>query len=209
VIVLIKRILILAKDFKEGDVVSDYIRELSKFLSQKGIESHIVCFGPSHSEESHQNFHIHRVPFIINGDNIFNWSMLMNNELKRKAREIFEEEGFDIIHANDWSTAAAAMSLAKFTEKPLAVTLHSTEKERGFTERHSGIISDLEWWLTYEACCVIANTEKTCNSLRHDLQLPEEKIRLMSTSNEAWENEVLEIYERISQKSAGPIACNR
>jgi hypothetical protein len=146
-----------------------------------------------------ERVHVHRVPLIIHGDNLFNWSMLMNNELKRRAREIFEGEGFGIIHANDWITSTAAISIAKFTEKPLVVTIHSTEKERGFGTPHSGLISDMEWWLTYEAGCVVSNNQRTYNSLKSDLQLPDEKVMLIDPLKEGWQNGILNIYNSMSE----------
>jgi hypothetical protein len=196
---MVKKVLLLSREFVDGESTSEYSRSLADFLSENGIEVHIVCFGNPDSEESTGRIHVHRVPLLIHGDNLFNWSMLMNNELKRRAREIFEGEGFDVIHGNDWVTSTAAISIAKLTEKPLIVTIHSTEKERGFGMPHSGMISDLEWWLTYEAGCVLSNNERTCWSLKSDLQLPEEKVRLIDPMKEGWQKEVLAIYQSLER----------
>jgi len=192
-----ERVLILTKDFSAGEGTSEYIRSLSLFLAKSGIETHIVCFGNHQPENLGEKIHMHRVPFMIHGDNIFNWSMLMNNELKRRAREIFEKEGFDIVHANDWLTSSSAVSLSKFTERPLVATIHSTEKERGFGIAHSGLISDMEWWLTFESKIVLANNTRTYASLKHDFALPDEKIRLINPFREGWQEEILKIYESL------------
>jgi glycogen(starch) synthase len=198
---MIKKILLLNKEFVPGESISEYTRSLAVFLAKKGIEVHIVCFGSWPLDESlGENIHVHRVPLLIHGDNLFNWSMLMNNELKRRSREIFEGDGFDIIHGNDWITSTSAISIAKLTEKPLIVTIHSTEKERGFGTKHSGLISDMEWWLTYEAGCVISNNERTYWSLKNDLQLPDEKIRLIDPLKEGWQDAVLQIYQRVASQ---------
>ena len=200
---MIRKVLLLSRELTDNEGVSEYVKSLGIFLAGKGIEVHIVCFSSFPSEENPGGkIHVHRVPFMIHGDSLFNWSMLMNNELKRRSREIFEGMGFDIIHANDWVTSTSAISLAKFTEKPLIVTIHSTEKERGFGTKHSGIISDMEWLLTYEAGCVLSNNERTYSSLRHDLQLPEEKIRLINPLQEGWQAKVLETYEKASATKA-------
>jgi glycogen(starch) synthase len=198
---MIKKVLLLNKEFVLGEGVSEYTRSLAAFLALKEIESHIVCFGSWPMDENlGDKIHVHRVPLLIHGDNLFNWSMLMNNEIKRRSREIFEGEGFDIIHGNDWITSAAAISIAKLTEKPLVVTIHSTEKERGFGTPHSGLISDMEWWLTYEAGCVLSNNQRTHWSLKNDLQLPDEKIRLIDPLKGSWQDEVLQVYQRISSQ---------
>ena len=197
---MINKALLLNKEFVRGESISEYTRSLAAFLSSKGIDVHIVCFGDSAYDSDTDRIHIHKVPLIIHGDNLFNWSMLMNNEIKRRSREIFESEGFDVIHGNDWITSTSAISLAKFTEKPLIVTIHSTERERGFGTPHSGIISDMEWWLTYEACCVLSNNDKTYWSLKNDLQLPDDKIRMIDPMQDGWQERVLEIYNNLAMK---------
>jgi glycosyltransferase involved in cell wall biosynthesis len=205
------KILLLSKEFVDGEGISEYVKSLARFLAEKGIEVHIVCFGNCDPEQDiGKRIHAHRVPLLIHGDNLFNWSMLMNNELKRRSREIFEADGFDVIHANDWITSAAAISIAKFTEKPLVVTIHSTENERGFGGKHSGLISDMEWWLTYEAGCVVSNNERTYHSLRSDLQLPDEKVRLINPLKQGWQNQVLQVYESVMNRmpEQNPIATS-
>ena len=197
---MIRKVLLLAKEFTPGEGISEYIKGISCFLAENGIEAHIVCFGSHPPEESPREMvYVHRVPFMMHGDNLFNWSMLMNNEIKRRAREIFESEGFDIIHGNDWLTSASAISLFKFTERPLVATIHSTEKERGFGIAHSGLISDMEWWLSYESKRVLANNSRTYSSLRHDFALPEEKIRLVDPLKNGWQKEILKIYQSLEQ----------
>ena len=197
---MVKKVLLLNREFTGSESVSEYTRNLAGFLAGKGIEVHIVCFGNSAPEENiGEKVHVHRVPMMIHGDNLFNWSMLMNNEIKRRAREIFEDKGFDMIHGNDWITATSAISLAKFTEKPLVVTIHSTEKERGFGTKHSGMISEMEWMVAYEAGMVLANNGTTYSLLRGDFQLPENKIRLIDPLKHGWQNDVLEVYEKIEK----------
>ncbi len=203
---MIRKVLLLSRELTEKESVSEYVKSLALFLADNGIEVHIVCFSSSPEEAKiGESIHVHKVPLIIHGDSLFNWSMLMNNELKRKSREIFEWKGFDIIHGNDWITSTSAISLAKFTEKPLVVTIHSTEKERGFGTKHSSLILDMEWWLTYEAGCVLSNNEGTYSSLRNDLQLPEEKIKLINPLQKGWQNQVLEIYQK---SQSGMMTCS-
>jgi hypothetical protein len=62
------------------------------------------------------------------------------------------------------------------------------------------MISDLEWWLTYEAGCVLANNQRTHWSLKNDLQLPEEKVRLIDPMEEGWQKQVLDIYQSLEKK---------
>lgn len=87
----------------------------------------------------------------------------------------------DVVHAHDWLTAYAARAVKHALEIPLVATIHATEfgRNRGlFTDlqRH---ISDVEWWLAYEAWRVICCSEAMRSELRSVFQLPADKIRVI------------------------------
>ena len=190
---MVERILLLAKDFNGNE----YVRRLGSFLAKQGKRVDLIYFDSSEkTEQIEVNFNAHSITLILNADNIFNWAMLMNNEIKRKGRELSNKLEFDIIHGNDWITAPAAMTLKKLTEKPLVMTIHSTEHVRGFGGPHGGIISDLEWWSSFEADYIISCDEKTFNSLRNDLKIPDSKLALIRPV-EDWERKILDIYELV------------
>ncbi len=193
-----QRVLMFSREFNRGEYVSDYCRNIAGFLSKKGIEPHLICFDIRDGEEVVDGMHVHKVSFMLHGESLFNWAMLMNNELKRRARELFETTGFDLIHANDWTTAPAAMSISKFTGKPLVLTIHSTEHERGFSTKHSGIISSVEWLGTYEATTVVATNRNTYSSLLKNFSVPQNKLTLIETSAQNWEPRLLELYGRLA-----------
>lgn len=169
---------------------------LSRFLNEKGIETHTLFFDGWDYNENEDNIHRHSISFLVHGDNIFNWAMLMNNELQRRGREIFEEFGFDVIHANDWITAPCGMVLAKLTNKPLILTFNSTEHNRGNWKPHSSIISDVEWWAAFESAHVIVHNIDAFNSLIYDLNVPKEKISVIEIHKERWEEMILNIYQK-------------
>ena len=58
----------------------------------------------------------------------------------------------------------------------------------------------MEWCLTYEAGCVLSNNEGTYSSLKNDLQLPQEKIRLINPTSEGWRSQVLDIYMSLEKE---------
>jgi glycogen synthase len=192
------KVLMLVREFNHGEFVSEYCKQLAFSLAKNDNETHIVAFGNENFyEKIHEKIHVHRNPLIINCNNFFNWAMMMNNELKRKAREIFETEGFDIIHGNDWITFPAAVSIAKLTEKPLVMTIHSTEKERGFAAEFSSLIEDLEWWSTYEARHVFVNNWSTYYVLKYDFGVPEIKMNMIDQSQKDWCEKIIETYRRL------------
>ena len=193
---MVERILLLAKDFHNNE----YVKQLGSFLAKQGKRVDLVYFDSCEkSEQVEVNFNAHSITLVLNADNIFNWAMLMNNEIKKKGRELFEKFGFDIIHGNDWITAPASMTLKKLTEKPLVMTIHSTEHVRGFGGPHGGIISDLEWWSGFEADYIISCDDKTFNSLRNDLKIPDSKLALIRPV-EDWKEKTLDIYELVEKQ---------
>ena len=69
--------------------------------------------------------HLHKKVGLY-GQNLF-------EEVKRfaqKAKEVIENEDFDIIHAHDWLAFEAGIQAKKISGKPLVVHVHSTEFDR-------------------------------------------------------------------------------
>jgi glycogen synthase len=120
-----KKILMLVEKMGHN-AVAEYSNKVSSLLADNGFEVHMVFFSGSDYVERYGNLYKHGISFVLHCNNLFNWAMMMNNELKRRSREIFDEHGFDIIHANDWLTAPTGVAMKKFTGKPLLVTIHST-----------------------------------------------------------------------------------
>ena len=73
------------------------------------------------------------------GDNLY-------QEVQRYASlaaRVSREEEFDVIHAHDWMTYPAGMTIAKMTGKPLVVHIHSTEFDRS-GENVNQVVYDIE-----------------------------------------------------------------
>ncbi len=165
--------LIVLREISDDEVTKNafYVANVLK----KFGDVHIVSFGNDEDYDV-DGVHVHKVNFILQADNVFNWVMLMNNELKRRAVELNDEKKFDIIHVHDWTAGPAGMSLAKLFGVPLISTFHSTEHQRGFGAYVSQAISDVEWWLAYESRYILVTNDATKNSLINDLKVPSDKI---------------------------------
>lgn len=86
---------------------------------------------------------------------------------------------FDVIHVHDWLGAYAGKVLKHALRAPLIATIHATEYGRNHglhndLQRH---ISDLEWWLCYEAWKVIVCSQYMENEVQHIFGLPKDKLR--------------------------------
>jgi len=192
-----EKILILCNEFSRGNAIGRHCEFLSKRLLEEGIGTEMVSLKGKADEGPGNRVHI--VEPILNANNPFNWTMLANNELKQKGREIYEERGFSLVHAHDWTTAIAGMALSKLTGKPLVLTLHSTEHNRGFCNQHSQVVSSIEWWASFEARRVIVDNRDAYNSVKYDLNLPEDKIRIADPMQHGWQEKVIEEYRKAEQ----------
>lgn len=191
------KVLFLSKDFRDGEGISEYCKSISHFLVEEGHEAAIVSFEDGAHYSVDDRVDVQKVSVHFEGDNIYNWSMVLNNELKRQARELMEEEDFDVVHANDWTTIPGGVALSKYAEIPLVVTIHSTENERGFEGEHASVISELEWQGTFEADKVLATKHDTRSSLIFDLDVPEEKLEVVDPYQGEWEREILNSYKEL------------
>lgn len=190
-------VLLLSKDFRDGEGISEYCKSIASFLVEEGHEATIVSFEDGSHYSVDDRVNVHRVPVHFDGDNIYSWAMVLNNELKRQAKKILDEKGFDLVHANDWTTVPGGVALSKHAEIPLIVTIHSTENERGFEGEHAGIISELEWQGAFEADRVLATKHDTRSSLIFDLDVPEEKLDVVDPYEPEWEKKVLNNYKEL------------
>ncbi|MFB6212977.1 MAG: glycosyltransferase [Candidatus Nanohaloarchaea archaeon] len=188
------KVLLLSKDFRDGEGISEYCKSIAERLVEEGHEASIVSFEDGSHYSVDDRVEVRRVPVHFEGDNIYNWAMVLNNELKQQARQVFDEEGFDLVHANDWTTIPGGVMVSKHLEKPLIVTIHSTENERGFEGDHAALISELEWQGSFEADTVLATKDDTRNSLVFDLDVPDDKVEVIDPYSEGWQERILKKY---------------
>lgn len=104
----------------------------------------------------------------------FNFSLL-------KAALRLSPEDYQILHAHDWLVAYAARTVKHAWHRPLVATFHATEYGRngGLHTDLQRQISDVEWWLGYEAWRVVACSQHMRQELGWVFQLPDDKIRVI------------------------------
>ncbi|MFB6180302.1 MAG: glycosyltransferase family 4 protein [Candidatus Nanohalobium sp.] len=190
------KVVLLSKQFSDGEAISEYVKTISEHLVEKGHEAVIVSFDDGSYYSVHEDVEVVRAPLNFDGDNIYNWSMMMNNELKAQVRQNVGDD-VDVIHANDWTTVPGGVSLAKTLERPFILTLHSTENERGFEGEHAELISELEWQGVFESDLLLTTKEDTKNSVLFDLDAPDEKVESINPYELEWPERVLNKYRKL------------
>jgi len=130
-------VVFLSKEFRDGEAVSEYCKSIANKLVEREDKASIVAFDDGSYYSVNEKIDVRRVPMTFEGSNIYNWAMMLNNQIKGEVKDIIEEKEVDIIHANDWATIPGGITLSKHLEVPLVVTVHSTENERGFDGKHA------------------------------------------------------------------------
>jgi hypothetical protein len=169
---------------------SSYFESLGRFLAGRKVEVHVIC--PTHG--SMEGIHVHPVHVNLQANDGFEWYMLLNVELVRCAAELTKTYAFDLIHGEEWCAIPASIACSKLLEKPLVVTFHSTEIERGARWPHSDLIRRLEMDGAKEASIVILTHAKTSEVLKGEV--PKEKIEVIPMEGD-WQLKVLEVYGRL------------
>jgi glycogen(starch) synthase len=124
-----------------------------------------------------------RQPYALSAPDFIHWVHLLNYGFLEGVLNLVSQQSrtFDVIHAHDWLVAFAARACKHACRAPLVATIHATE-----AGRHSGIhnpgqryISEVEWWLTYEAWRVICCSEYMKTEMAGQFLLPTDKIRVI------------------------------
>jgi hypothetical protein len=186
----------ITRKFEEGEASTEYAKTVATAVADNGGEAAVVAFDDGSYFSVDERVDVYRADMPFDGDNLFNWSMMLNNELKREAREAFDDKP-DIIHVVDWTAIPGGVALSKKYEIPLVVTFQSTENERGFQGEHAEVISELEWDGAFEADLAIATSQDTKNSLLFDLDVPEDKVEFIDPYAPEWEENVLNNYREL------------
>lgn len=116
------------------------------------------------------------------------------------AREIAEQEEFDVIHAHDWLTFKAGVAAKRSSHKKLVVHVHATEFDRTGGSGVNQAVYDIERQGMQEADLVITVSNFTKNNVIRYYGIPEEKIRVVHNGVET-ENYTLEKAHKLGKNN--------
>lgn len=95
------------------------------------------------------------------------------------AREIAEEEDFDVIHAHDWLSFLAGVQAKRVSGKPLVLHVHATEFDRTGGHGVNQDVYNIERSSMEEADLIIAVSEQTKEKLVVHYGVPREKVQVV------------------------------
>ena len=121
------------------------------------------------------------------------------SEVHRYARlvaEVARHNEFDVIHAHDWMTYPAGLSVAALTGKPLVVHIHSTEFDRSGTNVNQRVY-DIERAGLHGAARVVCVSRLTRDIVTSRYGVPESKCRVIHNAITVNGKPVAHQFERI------------
>lgn len=180
------RVLMLSWEYPPHVVggLGRHVAGLSRALAAGYAEVLVVtCGGEGPDEEIRGDLGVMRVRFGEPAGLHFPEAVAQRNAglLQGVLRKLSSGWRPDVVHAHDWLTAYAARAVKHALEIPLVATIHATEfgRNRGLHTDLQRHISDVEWWLAYEAWRVICCSEAMRSELQSVFQLPADKIRVI------------------------------
>ncbi len=161
-----------------------HVYELTRSLVKKGVEVDLLTAREEALpyEEKIEGVRVFRVdPYHGDPGGFTAWVMRLNLALLEKGASLAAREQYDLVHAHDWLVAYSARGLKHAFNMPLLATIHATEHGRnhGLHNDLQRYISDVEWWLTFEAWKVICCSRYMEKELIDVFQLPRDKIRII------------------------------
>ncbi|EEG78070.1 glycosyltransferase family 4 protein [Dethiobacter alkaliphilus] len=160
-----------------------HVHDLSVALAAGGTEVDVITVdedGTAEPEEIMNGVRVLRIkPYHLVPRDFISGILQLNLTMLEKTLSLFQQgESYDLIHAHDWLVAYAARAVKHAARLPLVATIHATEygRNRGLHTDEQRYISDVEWWLTYEAWKVICCSRYMYNELQTVFHLPDDKI---------------------------------
>lgn len=164
--------------------LAHHVRELARSLVEAGHSVDVITVAENNTpvHEVMEGVAVRRVlPYHGRPLNFLSWVQQLNLAMLEEGASLCRRGKVDLIHAHDWLAAYAGRGLKHIFHLPLLATIHATEfgRNNGLHNPEQRYISELEWWLTYEAWQVICCSEYMREELRHVFSLPNDKITVI------------------------------
>lgn len=167
-----------------------HVQELARAMAERAQVHVVTCAAEGASPvERDRNVWVHRAsPIGPSVDDFMSWAMQLSHALLACGCRLVADNGpFDLVHAHDWTAALAGAGIKREMGLPLLATIHATEFGRngGLGTPTQRRISDLEWFLCYEAWRVIVCSIHMQNEVRGVFGLPADKVRVVPNGVDA------------------------
>lgn len=180
-----------------------HVADLSEALVKLGEEVHVLTQDAPGAPllENVNGVHVHRLKMYgpAGRDFVESATHLNLNMLEVVLGLVRQGYTFDLIHSHDWLAAYAGKALKHGLLRPLVATIHATEfgRNHGLHNDLQRQISNLEWWLTYEAWKVICCSQYMKGEIQYIFQVPTDKIRMIPNAVKASDFAIRDAFDRL------------
>lgn len=182
------RVLMLSWEFPPRVIggLARHVHDLTFSLADAGVEVDLITVGNDDGLpdfETIQGVDIYRVkPYHLVARDFISGILQLNFSMLEQVMSLMQRgEEYDLVHAHDWLVGFVARAVKHAVRLPLVATIHATEygRNHGLHTDEQRYISDVEWWLTYEAWRVICCSRYMRGELQRVFQLPADKIEMV------------------------------
>ncbi len=161
-----------------------HVFHLSRALSAQGAETHVVTIARTNETTGgNDEPWVHRLmAYPVSSPDFVSWVLQLNVAMLERAIAVSLEHGeMSLVHAHDWLSCFAARAYKHAFCVPMVATIHATEAGRnaGIHNAQQKYISDVEWWLGYEAWRIICCSSHMKNEVTSLFGAPEDKIEVI------------------------------
>jgi len=184
--------------------LADYINALSTLLAKNKIDTYVVTYHDSltGAVEESSGVKVVRVANPVRVHiGVLTWDLTLNQEVERAAASIYynQDKQVDLIDVYDWHFIPAAVTLKNALNIPFVYSVESLEDHRSPNSNtpYNMSIKSIEWLGLYEAENVSVKSDWMREEIARIHNVPEEKIRVVSSSADSWIKDVLKLYKSV------------
>jgi len=184
--------------------LADYINALSTLLAKNKIDTYVVTYHDSltGAVEESSGVKVVRVANPVRVHiGVLTWDLTLNQEVERAAASIYynQDKQVDLIDVYDWHFIPAAVTLKNALNIPFVYSVESLEDHRSPNSNtpYNMSIKSIEWLGLYEAENVSVKSDWMREEIARIHNVPEEKIKVVSSSADSWIKDVLKLYKSV------------
>ncbi|MEM2931004.1 MAG: glycosyltransferase [Thermoproteota archaeon] len=201
------RIVLLTTEFPPRIIgeLSNIVVFTAKFLLNKGFDVNVVAFDDWKSGfEAKWGIKVYYISNKVRSHvNPFTWASSLSCEYSRILSDLlWEQPGFDIIHAFEWSSALPLISLKEAVTIPYVQSFLSLEELRSHTSL-SLLGQTIKWVESFSASLadsIVAHSETTYSMIRALYPWCISKLHLIDFNDMNAAEELIRIYKEVSEK---------
>jgi hypothetical protein len=185
--------------------LSSLVDFVARSLSNEGLEVHVIAFDDWRAGfEAKGGVKVHYISNKVGSHlNPFTWASSLSCEYMRTLSDLlWEQQGFDVVHAFEWSSALPLISLKESAPIPYVQSFLSLEELRSRSNL-SLLGQTIKWIESISASLadsVVAHSELTYSAIRALYPWCANKLYLMDPSTRYAVEDLISIYKEALEK---------